>query len=248
MKRFVIGSAIGVVTVLMSASGALAHTEFQPSGATAGKTVDFKLFVEDEKSDAVTSKVELFLPADGSVSVSAAPETGGMKVAIESTKSVTWTGNTTDGNVLLSVSLVIPAQEGRLQFKVLQTYDNGTIDRWLGLNPTSGTVSPNPGPIIDVAASGTTVTTTADGGEHHGSETTTVQDGRGDHHGGSETSMDHGLGTTMDHGGGEATTTTSGPAKNKDDSNSGTIIGIVLAVVALGGGGAALAMRARKKP
>ena len=56
MKRFVIGSAIGVITVLMSASGALAHTEFQPSGANAGKTDDFKLFVDNHPFEVYDSQ------------------------------------------------------------------------------------------------------------------------------------------------------------------------------------------------
>ena len=228
MKRFIIVGSVVVASVLASGAPAFAHSEFQPATVTPGSSFDGKLFIEDEQSAATTSKVELFLPTDGSVKVTAAPTPSGVAVVI-SAATVVWSGNTTDGNLLLPLTMSVPAKLGRLQFKVVQTYSNGTVDRWIAANPVGGTASDNPGPVIDIAASGSTTT---EGAAH---------DHAGGSHDATTTMGDHG----MAHDTKAATTTTAAPKKSSS-SNSGAIIGIAAAIVVFGGGGL-IAMRSRKK-
>ena len=228
MKRLFVIGGIALFGVVGLGAPAFAHSEFQPASVAPNKAFDGKLFIEDEQSAATTSKVELFLPTDGSVKVTAAPTPSGVAVVI-SAATVVWSGNTTDGNLLLPLTMSLPAKLGRLQFKVVQTYSNGTVDRWIAANPVGGTAPDNPGPVIDIAESGTATT---EGSAH---------DHAGGSHDATTTMGEHG----MAHDTKAATTTTAAPKKSSS-SNSGAIIGIAAAVVVLGGGGL-VALRSRKK-
>ena len=247
MKRTLTIFALASAAVVASALPASAHVELQPSSAAVGTTTKFNLFVEDEKSDAGTTKIELFFPTGVELTVAAAGVPAGWKVtaqggAIGSTATgLTWAGPALDGNANLAVTLgPLPAASSVLSFKVVQTYDNGDTDRWIGSAGDS-----NPGPQLTLVAQGAT-TTTGEGahddgnGSHHGTETTVA-----DHHG-SEGTGDPG------HHDAETTTskapTTASPAPAKDDSsNAPAIIGVIVAALVLGGG-VAFAAKSRKKP
>jgi hypothetical protein len=42
----------------------------------------------------------------------------------------------------------LPDQPGQLQFKVVQTYDNGEVERWIDDWPEGSPEPPNPGPVL----------------------------------------------------------------------------------------------------
>jgi hypothetical protein len=46
----------------------------------------------------------------------------------------------------------LPDTEGRLQFKVVQTYSDGSEDAWIDDWPEDQPEPPNPGPILDLVA------------------------------------------------------------------------------------------------
>ena len=227
---------------------ASAHTEFQPSSATAGATTVFNLFVEDEKSDAGTTKVELFFPKGIELIVAAAKAPEGWTVTADggsigaAANGLTWAGPALDDSANLALTLgPLPTTEGPLQFSVLQTYDNGDVDRWIG---AAG--SENPGPGLQILAEGAT-TTTAEGahddgnGDHHAAETTVA-----DHHGG-ESGHEGGSHDATTSAAPSDSTTTAAAAAKDDSSNAPAIIGVIAAALVLGGG-VAFAAKSRKKP
>jgi uncharacterized protein YcnI len=224
----------GGLLALALASPAYAHTEFQPSGANAGETVEFNLLVEDEQSDAGTNKIELFFPEGVDVVVADVPTPEGWTVTVVggeiggTATGVTWEGGPEPGNVNFAISLTMPSEAGRLQFKLVQYYDNDVVDRWIGEWPEGGEKPENPGPLVDVVASDAVVTTLAD-------------DGHDDHGHGEESEEEA---TTVAETTSSATTIAADD-EDDDGSSTGVIIAIVV-VVALAGAGGFFVARARR--
>ena len=248
MKRTLTIFALASAAVVASALPASAHVELQPSRADVGSTTAFNLFVEDEKSDAATTKVELFFPTGVELTVAAAGVPAGWKVTAQggeigsTATGLTWAGPALDGNANLAVTLgPLPAVSGVLSFKVVQTYDNGDTDRWIG--DAGGS---NPGPQVTLVVQLVSRTTGEgahdDGnGSHHATDTTVA-----DHHGseGTDDPGHHDAETTSSKA--PTTTTAAAPAKD-DSSNAPAIIGVIVAALVLGGG-VAFAAKSRKKP
>ena len=243
MRRILGATSFAFVLVAAAAAPAFAHSELQPSSAEAGATVPFTLFVEDEQSQASTVKVELTFPSP--LVVAALPEAAGFTATVvggsvggEAT-GITWDG-ATESDVNVPFSLVMPDTLGRLQFKVLHTYDNGEVERWIADWP-EGTPEPdNPGPVVDVVASGAPTSAPQTADEHaaeHAAE--------GDHD--EPTSEDERAAEHAENGDlAEATplTTSAESEDDSDDSNTGTIVLIaIVAVLVIGGGIAFFVMR-----
>jgi hypothetical protein len=121
--------------------------------------VDLSLFVEDEQPDAGTTTVELFFPAPITVAAllavpgwTATPmdgQVGGLA------SGVTWAGGPAPGDLELPIRLgPLPNEPGRLQFKTVQTYDNGQVDRWIDEWPEGAAEPPAPGPVLDLVPGG----------------------------------------------------------------------------------------------
>ena len=243
MKRFLGATSLAFVLVAAAAVPAFAHSEIQPGSAEAGATVPFNLFVEDEQSDASTVKVELSFPQP--LVLAALPEAAGFtatavggSVGGEAT-GITWDG-ASESDVNVPFSLVMPGTEGRLQFKVLHTYDNGEVERWIAEWPAGAPEPDNPGPVVDVVASGTP-TSAAQSPDEHAAE----HAAEGDHD--EATSEDEHAAEHAENGDhAEATplTTSAESEDDSDDSNTGTIVLIaIIAVLVIGGGIAFVVMR-----
>ena len=66
---------------------------------------------------------------------------------------VTWQGTPRDGDLKLPITLgPLPAEPGRLQFQVVQTYDTGDVDHWIDEWPEGAPEPVNPGPVLDLVA------------------------------------------------------------------------------------------------
>ena len=169
-----IGGIGGTATV------ATAHSEFTPATVPGGATVKLNLFVEDEKDDAGTTRVDLRFPDGVALTVVDLPAASGFTAAVRdgavggTGTGVVWEGGPATGDVNLSLTLgPFPTSGGRLQFKVLQTYDNGDVDRWIADWPAGAAEPDNPGPVIDVtAAASTTAPTPSTTATESGTETT----------------------------------------------------------------------------
>jgi periplasmic copper chaperone A len=145
-----LGAAI--VVVLVAATGASAHAIVSPPVAEANALQQFTLSVPTEKEGAVTTKVELTVPAGFAID-SFEPPPAGWKQSARSTgsgedavvQSVTWTGGSvpTDQDAVFRFNASADASK-TYTFGVRQTYADGSVVDWNG--PES---SDNPAPSVE---------------------------------------------------------------------------------------------------
>ncbi len=159
MRRVSLACLAAVAVMALTPLPAAAHTEWEPATAAPGSVVDLTLFVEDEQPAAGTNKVELHFPEP--ITVVELPPVAGwtatpMGGGVGSTVTVvTWQGGPAPGDLRLPITLgPLPDEPGRLQFKALQTYDNGEADAWIADWPEGAPEPENPGPVLDLVAGG----------------------------------------------------------------------------------------------
>jgi Domain of unkown function (DUF1775) len=223
MRRLAVTCAAAVGALLLAAAPALAHNEWEPATAAPGSTPQLRLKVEDERTDAGTAKVELIFPAP--ITVAALPAVPGWTATVTGGKvggsgtGIVWSGGPAPGDLALPVTLgPLPGQPGRMQFKVLQTYDDGSVDRWID-EWAAGAPEPGaPGPVLDLVGPAVAPSTTA------GSATTAPS-------------------TTA-----PATTEAGQAAAEDDDSGTSALpIVVAVVVLAAVAGGLALFLRSRRR-
>lgn len=167
--RSVLLVAAGAVAVAAGwAAPAFAHTGFEPSEAAPGSVVDLTLNVEYERDGVGFSRVELYFPETEAIEVVAAPPvpgwTAGTSQTPEGIRVVTWTGGPATDDFAFPITIgPLPSEPGRLQFKVLQTYDDGEVSRWIAEWPAGAEEPDDPGPVLDLVpgAAGVVPSTTA---------------------------------------------------------------------------------------
>ncbi|SCG38566.1 YcnI family copper-binding membrane protein [Micromonospora inositola] len=164
-----------VATAVFGLAGpASAHVTVNPKEATQGGYGRFAFRVPNESDTASTTKVEVVLPQNapvGSVSTMPVP---GWTVAVEKRKvnppidvhgsqlteavsKLTWTAAANAGVKPgefqeFPVSMGPLPQVDRMVFKVLQTYSDGNVARWIE-EPTPGGEEPeNPAPVLTLTA------------------------------------------------------------------------------------------------
>src|SRR5262245_32821356 len=146
--------------MLFGVGRADAHNEFEPATAAPGSVVDLQLFVEDEAPDAGTTKVALQFPEP--ITVVALPDVEGFTATVEGGElggapatGVTWEGGPAADDLELPITLgPLPGEPGRLQFKSVQTYDNGDEEAWIADWPEGAPEPDHPGPVLDLVAGG----------------------------------------------------------------------------------------------
>ncbi|MEV4763971.1 YcnI family protein [Micromonospora chokoriensis] len=160
--------------VLGFAGPASAHVTVNPKEATQGGYARVAFRVPNESDTASTNKLEVVLPENapvGSVSTMPVP---GWTVATEKRKvdppievhgsqlteavsKITWTA-TVDAAVKPGQFQEFPVSMGPLPkvdtmvFKVLQTYSDGNISRWIDDPAPGGEEPENPAPVLALAA------------------------------------------------------------------------------------------------
>jgi uncharacterized protein YcnI len=152
MRQVIASGVAAAAALVLVAAPAAAHNQWEPETAAPGSVVDLTLLVGDEQPDAGTTMVELRFPAP--ITVAALPAVPGWTATPVDgevggpASGVTWAGGPAPGDVELPIRLgPLPNEPGRLQFKTVQTYDNGAVARWIDDWPEGG---PEP---VDPAAS-----------------------------------------------------------------------------------------------
>jgi hypothetical protein len=157
-SAWLLGGAVAA-GLLAIPSVASAHSELDPDEVAPGSIVALHLVLENESDTAGTTMVELRfpeplvivdLPASGCWT--AEPVDGA--IGAEAI-GVTWTRPSADPSDDPMLPLTIgplPDTEGRLQFKVVQTYSDGHEDAWIDDWPEDQPEPPNPGPILNLVA------------------------------------------------------------------------------------------------
>jgi hypothetical protein len=159
LRRLVpfVGLVLGLVVA--TAGVASAHTGWKPDAAAPGSIASLTLSVAAENDSAGTVKVELFFPEGvefTTIEPSAPPgwNVEESKVTIGSDtgpRSIGW--SRPSGPAGESPQLPIrlgpfPDQRGQVQFKVVQTYADGTVARWISDWPAGAPEPEMPGPVL----------------------------------------------------------------------------------------------------
>jgi uncharacterized protein YcnI len=154
-----VSGAVVALVLVFGVGRASAHNEFEPDNAAPGSVVELKLFVEDEAPDAGTTKVALQFPEP--ITVVALPAVEGFTTTVQGGElgapatGVTWEGGPAADDLELPITLgPLPADPGRLQFKSVQTYDNGDEEAWIAEWPEGAPEPDHPGPVLDLVAGG----------------------------------------------------------------------------------------------
>jgi hypothetical protein len=224
-----------VAGVLLVPASAFAHTELEPGEAGPGTVIDLTLRLANEQPSPTTN-VQLLFPEGQPLTVVAAPAVGTWTATVDGgtaggapATGITWSRSPDtpidDPSLPFTVG-PLPTSEGPLQFKVLQTYANGVVDRWIEETTPGGPEPAMPGPVLELVAGGpgivppTTATSAAVTTTLPPTTTTTTGD------------------ATDDDGEGE----------EGDDSNTVPIaIAVAAGVLVLGGGGYYLWRRSRRR-
>lgn len=143
-------AAATVLATLGCTGTAEAHVQLSPTVVAPGDPVEFTVVVPSERP-AHTTKVDLKLPPG--VIPFAYGETPGWKRELITASNgaierVVWTGRLAeDGYARFSFLAGTPERPTTLTWKALQTYDDGTVARWIG-SPESE----SPAPVTRVVA------------------------------------------------------------------------------------------------
>lgn len=198
MRRSPLRGIATLVPVALVAVGgpALAHVTVNPDTAAGGGYTKISFRVPTESDTASTTRLQVYFPADhpfGSVSVQPVPGWSAKVVDERLKKPIT----TDDDQVTQAVSRIIwtatsratairPGQfqefsvslgplpdSGSIVFKVLQTYSDGKVARWI--DPTTpGQGEPeHPAPTLTLTPAGESTTAAADGSPDSGDSRST---------------------------------------------------------------------------
>ncbi|MFD9129160.1 YcnI family protein [Kitasatospora sp. NPDC059571] len=181
-RRLAAAALLAGSVVLACAVPAFAHVTVQPGTAAQGDYTAVAFRVPDESDTASTTKLEVNLPTDHPVASVATQPLPGWTAATEKTKlttplktddgdeiteavtKITWTADA--GTKIapgqfqeFKISLgPLPTDTDKLVFKALQTYDDGSVVRWIE-DAKQGQPEPqHPAPVLTLtkaAADGT---------------------------------------------------------------------------------------------
>jgi len=173
-------AALVVSVVEVGAAAAGAHVEVVPDSAPKGSSQILSFSVPNEEQNANTVKLEVDLPAKTPIpSVSVKPMPG-WTITVDKTtlakpvvtddgqvtqavSRITWTA--TDGGLapdqfdLFTISAgPLPTNTGKLTFKAIQTYSDGTTVNWIQETVKGAPEPDHPAPVLTL--------TKASGGHH----------------------------------------------------------------------------------
>ncbi len=160
-------ASLGIV-----AGAAGAHVEIEPTRAKAGSTTAIVFSPLNEEDDAGTTKVEVLFPRAFPVASAQVATADGWEAEVTTRRvrkpitgpdgkktrtaveKITWTGgpSPTSGSFDLPAATIgpLPSNTKQLVFKVVQTYANGHVDRWIEKS-VPGTPEPEfPAPVLRV--------------------------------------------------------------------------------------------------
>jgi uncharacterized protein YcnI len=231
LRSIVSGVVASAVGLLLWAAPAAAHPHWDPGTAAPGSVIDLTLFMEDEQPSGGTNRVDLQFPEP--ITIVALPAVPGWTATVVGGRvgapatGVSWVGGPQPEDLSLPIRLgPLPNEARRLQFRAVQTYDNGVVENWVADFPAGGAEPDNPGPVLDLVPGGP--------GSIPPPTTTTVSP------------------TTTTEA--EETTTTAGEdeeaAQTEDGDDDGSALPLVLGVAGFAAVGAAVAFtvnRARRK-
>lgn len=128
-------ATLGAMAVLALAPGGAAHVQVTPALVAPADSVRFAVLVPGERAPARTVRIDLKVP-DGVLPYAFAETPGWTRENVErsdgSIDRIVWTGDLPpDGFAEFAFLAGTPDAPGTIAWKALQTYDDGTVVRWI---------------------------------------------------------------------------------------------------------------------
>jgi len=163
------------VAALAVALPASAHVTVTPDSATQGGDAVLTFQVPGEEANAATTQVQLFLPTASPIPVVDLKPMPGWTESVHRTtlttpvqsddgpvtdvvSDITWTAADTGSAIQngqfqqFEISVGPLPSVGELDFKVLQTYSDGTVVRWIDLQQPGAAEPDHPAPVLRLSA------------------------------------------------------------------------------------------------
>lgn len=154
-RRLTVGAAAAVTAVLLAAVPAAAHVEVESDNAQAlAENVQLTFVAESESATAGITQLRVVLPegiAPADVTYGEGP-TGWKFTANDDGYTVKGPAVKVGADAEYSVVVRQLPDAEELAFKTLQTYGDGTIDRWIELGEPSGDGHGNEAPVLELKA------------------------------------------------------------------------------------------------
>ena len=155
MKHRLMAGALATATALVFTSAAWAHAEVSPTVVLAKHAQEYGLLVPTEKENLTTSSIELTVPSGFAID-SFVPSPGWKRTEQTNgsgeeaiVQKVTWSGGKVPTGEDAAFHFLATANDSKAyEFKVRQTYSDGSIVDWSG--PES---SDSPAPTIEAKSS-----------------------------------------------------------------------------------------------
>jgi periplasmic copper chaperone A len=160
-------------TLVFGAGPASAHVSVTPATAEPGaEATELSFSVPNERSDATTTAIELAFPPDQPLALASVRPMFGWKAQVTKHKlaspltsddgpvtdavtKIVWSGGSIGDGEYQDFEVKIgplPEKATTMVFKVLQTYSDGSVVRWIDLTPASGEEPEHPAPVLQVRA------------------------------------------------------------------------------------------------
>jgi uncharacterized protein YcnI len=181
MRRIAIGAVV-VAGVALGVGPAWAHVTVQPGSAPQGGFATFAFQVPNERDNASTVQLEVEFPSDHPIPFVSVEPVSGWTADVQKTQldppveaegeeiteavaTITWSGGAIapgEFQQFLVSAGPLPDDTDHLEFKAIQTYDNGDVVRWIQETPEGGEEPEFPAPVLEL--------TPSTGDEHGGSD------------------------------------------------------------------------------
>jgi uncharacterized protein YcnI len=145
---------LALLVALVLAAPASAHVSVLPAVARPGDTLELTFRVPNERADAATTELQVFIPRGVPAKVADHP---GWTHADKPSGEIDWTPSSPDKAIApgrtqdFKVTVGPLPRTDRVVFKALQTYADGQIVRWI---QDSGPDDERPAAILDLSGSG----------------------------------------------------------------------------------------------
>jgi uncharacterized protein YcnI len=159
IRKLAVVAVVVTGVVMLTAGAAFAHVEIEREGeVTAQGVVNATLSVPNESDTNATKTIELVFPASPKLTSATAEDANGFtatvnKDAAGDVTSITWTGGEITGDDEVEFPMTVgdfPADTDTVEFKALQTYDDGNVVRWIEPTPAGAEEPEHPAPVLYV--------------------------------------------------------------------------------------------------
>lgn len=174
LVRAAVAIPAAAATVLLLAVPALAHITVTPGSAQAGSSAVLTFHVPNEEASADTTKVDLKIPTDHPIADLLIEPVPGWTTSVrtvtlakpivtddgkftQAVSEVIWSGGKIAPGQFQDFALTadpLPAGVSKLTFKVLQTYSNGDVVRWIDLRQPGQPEPDHPAPVLTLTHPG----------------------------------------------------------------------------------------------